>query len=327
MNNVDKIKTIYYVIPRCNTWSDRYYELLHAQIENSRILWLPNYVNYFPFLLFFWKIFLKPFPKNIIVHSNLEFAFFLSWKNEVLWTVHHDIFDKENFQHFPLYKKIYHIFFTSTYLKLGKRKAKKIFFVNEELYKTSLPKLWEKCIFIPNGIDTTEFRSTGKNPYSSDINKKILFMWKKTSRKWWDVIEKIIKKGDLKKCTFYCTTPNKESNNFKNWSQVVNLGHLTREKLISYIKYADLLLFPSRVEGFSYSIAEALACWTPVISRKDWWGFLDKSKNFYLENFLSYTRMISKIEDILYNKFRDEPCFVFDIKKTAEMYTEIYKNI
>ncbi len=44
------------------------------------------------------------------------------------------------------------------------------------------------------------------------------------------------------------------------------LGRLTREALRQAYRDADLLLFPTRFEGFGYAAAEAMACATPVVA-------------------------------------------------------------
>jgi glycosyltransferase involved in cell wall biosynthesis len=44
------------------------------------------------------------------------------------------------------------------------------------------------------------------------------------------------------------------------------LGRLSREALRGAYREADILLFPTRFEGFGYAAAEAMACGTPVVA-------------------------------------------------------------
>ncbi len=43
------------------------------------------------------------------------------------------------------------------------------------------------------------------------------------------------------------------------------LGRLSQDELLAAYREADLLLFPSRLEGFGYAAAEAMACGTPAV--------------------------------------------------------------
>src|SRR5690606_35387237 len=48
-------------------------------------------------------------------------------------------------------------------------------------------------------------------------------------------------------------------------SNMVPLGRLTDEELVAAYNECDALLFPSRMEGFGYTVAGAMACGKPVI--------------------------------------------------------------
>ncbi len=46
---------------------------------------------------------------------------------------------------------------------------------------------------------------------------------------------------------------------------VISLGRIGREKLVELYNFCDILLLLSRLEGFGYAVAEAMACEKPVV--------------------------------------------------------------
>ena len=47
---------------------------------------------------------------------------------------------------------------------------------------------------------------------------------------------------------------------------MIPLGKLTEDELVDEYNKCDALLFPTRLEGFGYCIAEAMSCGKPVIA-------------------------------------------------------------
>lgn len=141
-----KIKVLYVVL-KCNTGSDRYYDLLYRHIPDSEICWLPKIYNFFPPLLLLWRLFSSKFKRSCIVHTNCEYALYLfSFKRKLIITFHHNV----NFVNLEFYKKIYHILFTSNLIRISMLLAKKIIFVNNYDYVTFLNFFYlkNKCIHI-----------------------------------------------------------------------------------------------------------------------------------------------------------------------------------
>lgn len=95
---------------------------------------------------------------------------------------------------------------------------------------------------------------------------------KKTVRKWWDLVEAISRLKNFQKLELYCTSMLGERT---QWDFFIDLGALVRKDLLRLIKSVDIIFLPSRLEGFSYTIAESLSLGTPVLAREDWWGFAD----------------------------------------------------
>lgn len=119
-----------------------------------------------------------------------------------------------------------------------------------------------------NGIDTDFFcpGSVAKQPVENRP-VRLLFTGNLTRRKGADLLPKIMSAlgpgYELRYTTgLRCNDP------FKNVAGMIPLGRLTLEQLREAYRYADLLLFPTRFEGFGYTVAEALACGTPVVTTR-----------------------------------------------------------
>lgn len=272
MKNLD----VLYVVPRCYTGSDRYYELLNSHIKNSFLLWLPRFVSVFPFLLFVWRFFSRDFFSAKIVHTNCENGIFL-WSpfKKIVVTFHHDTLNPIFLWQVPFFKRLFYLTFTKSIYYFSMRMSYKIIFVNKNDYNKYSSKDWiyRKSLHISNGIDFNELKDVKSDFFKDKTNKKrVLFMWKKTVRKWWDLVEAISRLKNFQKLELYCTSMLGERT---QWDFFIDLGALVRKDLLRLIKSVDIIFLPSRIEGFSYTIAESLSLGTPVLAREDWWGFAD----------------------------------------------------
>lgn len=329
MNN--KIRVLY-VVPRCNTWSDRYYELLTSNIPNSHLCFLPNYINFIPFILLFWRLFSSEYKKADIIHTNCEFWLFLfSFHKKIVLTFHHNSLDLKYRYLLPFYKNFIYNYIVRYLYYLSIYFSSLTVFVNKKDLETfkSIFSNWQKLLHIGNGIDFSEL-SDVKNNFFTDqtLKPRILFIGKKTFRKWWDLLEKMFLLSDFSKIQLSCTS--------MSWSKVnsiffEDLWCLPRKSLLSCIKSSDLVFLPSRIEWFSYTIAESLALWTPVLAREDWSNFQhtfpenfhlfheDDSENLILKQIL----FLASGKKGVYNFFNQD----LDIFKVAWKYMEIYQTL
>lgn len=113
-----------------------------------------------------------------------------------------------------------------------------------------------------NGIDTDFFCPGAERERPPGTPLELLFVGKPSRRKGFDLVHRIITQlgGN---CRFTCIGPNAE--------RAMPLppgdyrGRVSRTTLREAMRGADFLLLPSRVEGFGYAAAEAMACGTPVV--------------------------------------------------------------
>ena len=119
---------------------------------------------------------------------------------------------------------------------------------------------------LQNAIDTELFKLQNKKQarisLKLPLNQKIvLFVGRADYSKGFDVVQKLM---DLhKNVLFVCVTfPKIELKN----SNALCFESVDQASLAKFYSAADLVLFPSRFEGFGYVPIEALACNTPVVS-------------------------------------------------------------
>lgn len=324
---------VLYVVPRCRTWSDRYYELLSAHIDKAKIIFLPQFFNYCPFLIILWRLFSYEFKNSHIIHANCENGLFLySPFKKLVVTFHHDIFDKLFFQTLPFYKKIYYIIFNKIFYLSWMLLASRVVFVNRKDYvKYSAKYFWlkDKALNIMNGLDTNEIRCIKPDFFSEKIDqKRVLFVGKKTSRKWWNLVESMFSLVHFPEIKLYCTSL---AGNILKSNFFQDFWCLPRSDLLKLIKSVDIVFLPSKIEWFSYTIAEALSLWTPVLTTQDWADFSETfphlfhllDKNDSSEIILSKILSIPKMDSEILN-FDTNP---YHLDKSVLKYVYVYKAL
>ena len=123
---------------------------------------------------------------------------------------------------------------------------------------------------IYDGIDTEVFTPTpGLERFDAlpraDGRIRLLFVGNRTRRKGFDLLPQIMAKLPDDYVLYY-------TGGFQGQDQgpphprMVPIGSPDREGLVSAYRSCDILLFPSRLEGFGIAPAEALACGRPVVT-------------------------------------------------------------
>lgn len=118
-----------------------------------------------------------------------------------------------------------------------------------------------------NGIDT-DFFSPATRPaagHPGNARRSVLFVGNASARKGADLLPGIMQRlGDGVELRY--TAGLRERSILDSLPRARPLGRLSAEALRDAYRAADLLLFPTRLEGFGYAAAESLACATPVVT-------------------------------------------------------------
>ncbi|HKK16280.1 MAG TPA: glycosyltransferase family 4 protein, partial [Gammaproteobacteria bacterium] len=115
-------------------------------------------------------------------------------------------------------------------------------------------------------------------------------------------------------------------------------GILQKEDLLQAYRDCDALLFPSRLEGFGYSVCEAMACGRPVITsdnsslseivKNGETGLLCRTDN--VESFCNAVKTLAEKPEIAAGMGRSARQHVLDhftLEKMIDNYIAIYNDL
>ncbi len=234
---------------------------LVKQDQLVEISWRPHWQEACP-------VFLSNCKANFlpdIIHVNSWHGFpFAQEKIPLVVTCHHCVHD-EAFQRFSTFlQQSYHKGLIKQFEKWSFQKAAKVITVSQ--YTASI--VQEKFPFvepvvISNGIETDFFTPSAKE---NKQNKKfkILFVGNASKRKGFDLLPEIMNKlGDSFQLFF---TSGLRQNHHKLPENCIPLGMLSEQDLLQAYRTSDVIICPSRYEGFGYVVCEAMACGKAVVS-------------------------------------------------------------
>jgi glycosyltransferase involved in cell wall biosynthesis len=222
----------------------------------------PSYYQYIPSLLKFKR---DGAGDPRVVHSNINYGYVFKDRDPLVVTEHLVVHDPSMERYASYIQKIY-------YRGLYRRERKSLKVADavtcvSEYAKRMLEKAFEysDSRVIYNGVNADVFKPL---PHREDVfsDKKILllFVGNLSRRKGADLLPRIMKKlGD----DFQLLTTSGLRKDVKtNINNIATLGRLSEKQLVDLYNSCDIYLFPSRLEGFGLTIAEAMACGKPVVA-------------------------------------------------------------
>jgi len=118
-------------------------------------------------------------------------------------------------------------------------------------------------VTVNNGVDTNFFTPSEPPERAPGDPLKLLFVGKPSLRKGFDIATEIVNRlGD--RATFTCAGQEPSSDFPRPPGNYT--GYLDKSVLRDAYRAADILLFPSRMEGLSLAVAEAMSCGLPILT-------------------------------------------------------------
>lgn len=328
---------ILYQLFRGRSGGDVYFERLSESMSHSNI---ETKIKYYPQRLEMAPFLIKSNFKNIkpydIVHSNVDAGFAFKVKSKPLVvTAHHLVFNPL-YQHYTsISQKLFHkaLFL---YTKKSLNSADFIIAVSENT-KREIEAVFGitdvKVIY--NGIDTDIFKPLHiDDPCPDKI--KLFFVGNLTKRKGADLLPRIMDKLDDRFVLFY-TSGLRTKKDFTK-KKMISLNKLSLSELIQMYNFSNILIAPSRLEGFGYSVAEAMACEKPVVATNcsSFPELIDDSKGGFLCEMDNVNDFVEKIEilgndenlRITMGKYnRNKMLNYFNMNNMGKQYEKLYKSI
>ena len=325
--------------------SDVYYKLLKQGLDKytdikSDLIFIPHIFEKVFFLIPLYLKYKKiDFDKYDIIHTNAEFGWWFRRKSKkLIIVIHNFIFDKEFQKYNSIFQKMFYYFWVKPNLKKSLLVANKIIAVSNYTKDNTARyfKLKKNIEVIYNGIDTDLFKAL--NLKKDSKKTKILFVGNLIKRKGIDLLPKIMEKlGDDYELYFTSGLRIDKIPAYLKGKNMIPLGKMNHEQLVIEYNKCDILLLPSRLEGFGYSAVEAMACGKPVVATRysSLKEVIKDRENGYLCKINNVDDFVEKIK-IVKKRLNDGENFLnsrdyvknnFSLEVMVDRYSRFYKSL
>lgn len=251
---------VLYPIIRVDSGSDVYFRRLNEALATKGV---KTYLHTYP-----WWTSMAPFTivaspdhGEQLIHTNVDLAHRVKRNGRpVIATAHHSVFDPSFQRGARLLQRAYYQTLLRRETARGYRAADRVVAVSQSTRDDFVRHFGMRDVeVIYNGVDTGRF-----TPGPLGEGKRLLFVGNLIWRKGADLLPAIM--ALLGPAFELRYTSGLRTDKRLLGPNLVPLGRLSDEELINEYRRCDMLLFPSRLEGFGYAAAEAMACGKPVVA-------------------------------------------------------------
>lgn len=313
-------------------FTEQLVEELNKRGIRAEITWLPHHSEYLP-----WFVSIPPKPVWAnIVHINSWLApKFIPKTLPIVTTIHLCVQDPIIRPYKSLLQNLYHQFWITP----TERKVLKI--SNAITSVSSYTKHRVQNIFkienielIYNGIDTKKF--TYKEKKIKNKPFRLLFAGSNSKRKGFDLLPSIMEElGNEYELLFTSSNSDDLTHLPQNMKAIPYCK--SQDDMVNLYHSVDVLLFPSRLEGFGLVVTEAMACGLPVVITNNSaltelvehgiTGFLCEKDN--IEDFVQTIQHLKENPERcieIGKKAREATISKFNIENMVNNYIKIYMN-
>lgn len=238
-------------------WTRRLAAGLRARGIAVQLDLAPHRYQYAP-----WAARLRPPEDCSVTVANSWSAAAFSYAAPLVAVVHHVVHEQAFARFRTMPQAMFHAAFVRPMERVALARAARVVAVSETTRAAIHAEFgYGDACRVLNGVDTRYFvpcpaRTEGRGPL------KLLFVGKPSRRKGFDIVARLTETLGSKASLTVIGPPLETG---LSRPQARWLGRVLPEDLRLAYQQADFLLLPSRIEGFGYAAAEAMACGTPVV--------------------------------------------------------------